>query len=404
MAKKKKKWIKFRHKIIVNLASLILIPITKIKYRVKVARFKESKRKDRKYLVLYNHQTAFDQFFVSMAFYGHVYYVASEDLFSMGFLSKLLKYAVAPIPIKKQTTDVTAVMNCLRVAKEGGTIAISPEGNRTFSGKTCYFKPAVVKLAKALKMPIAIFRIEDGYGVHPRWADDVRRGDMKAYVKRVIEPDEYLKMTDDQLYGTLKEELYVDESSPNKEFYHKRLAEGIERAIYYCPDCGISQFDSKGDLVWCEKCGKKIRYTPNKQLIGVDFDFKYKNIADWYDSQATYMNGLNLNEFTDKPISTDNVKMSKVILYKNKVTIDKNAELKLFGNRITAKVKGAEYVFDFDKTDAVTVLGKNKINVYYNNEVYQFSDNKKVNALKYVNTFNRYINAKGGNEDDFLGL
>ena len=49
-----------------------------------------------------------------MAFKGPVYYLASEDLFNKGWVSVLLKWAVNPIPIKKQTTDPRAVRNCLK--------------------------------------------------------------------------------------------------------------------------------------------------------------------------------------------------------------------------------------------------------------------------------------------------
>lgn len=111
-----------------------------------------------------------------MIYRGPVYYVASEDLFSNGFVSGLLRYAVAPIPIRKQTTDIRSVMNCIKVAKEGGTIAIAPEGNRTFSGRTEYIKPSIVGLVRVLKLPVAFIRIEGGYGVQPRWSDVVRKG------------------------------------------------------------------------------------------------------------------------------------------------------------------------------------------------------------------------------------
>ena len=105
-------------------------------------------------LVLYNHQTAFDQFFVGMSFRGPIYYMATEDIFSLGWLSKLLRWAVAPIPIRKQTTDITAVMNCIKVAREGGSLCIAPEGNRTYSGRTEYMSDSIASLAKKLKMPI----------------------------------------------------------------------------------------------------------------------------------------------------------------------------------------------------------------------------------------------------------
>ena len=101
---KKTKWIKKRHKVIRDLAGVVLYPYIKLKYNVDIVKNKE--KQPRQYLVLYNHQTAFDQFFVGYVLKQPVYYLASEDLFSKGFISTLLRYAVAPIPIKKQTVDI----------------------------------------------------------------------------------------------------------------------------------------------------------------------------------------------------------------------------------------------------------------------------------------------------------
>ena len=173
MAKKKAKWLKFRHRVVRNLAYPVLYPYARIRYGVEITKFKEQEK--RPYLIVLNHQTPFDQFFVGMAFKGPIYYVATEDIFSLGWISNLIRYIVAPIPIRKQTTDVKAVMTCLRVAKEGGTIALAPEGNRTYSGKTEYMNPAIAPLAKKLGLPIAIFRIEGGYGAEPRWSDVIRK-------------------------------------------------------------------------------------------------------------------------------------------------------------------------------------------------------------------------------------
>ena len=128
---KKKKWIKPRHRVVRNILNATLGTYTKLRYGIKVERFRE--QQDRPYLILMNHQTAFDQFFIGMAFSGSVYYLASEDLFSNGWVSSLIRYLVAPIPIQKQTTDVKAIMTCLRVAREGGSIVMAPEGNRTYN-------------------------------------------------------------------------------------------------------------------------------------------------------------------------------------------------------------------------------------------------------------------------------
>ena len=163
---KKQTWIKMRHRIVTEILRMILTPYSRIKYGIRVERFREQEK--RPYLILMNHQTPFDQFFVGMAFRGPVYYLATEDIFSNGWVSSLIRYLAAPIPIKKQTMDVKAVMACLRVAREGGTIAIAPEGNRTYSGRTEYMSPAIAPLARKMKMPIALYRLEGGYGVQPR--------------------------------------------------------------------------------------------------------------------------------------------------------------------------------------------------------------------------------------------
>ena len=213
--KKKEKWIKFRHHVIRNIAYVILYPYTKWKYGVTIEKFKE--QEDRPYLILLNHQTVFDQFIVGMSMRGPVYYVATEDIFSNGLVSSLIRYLVAPIPIKKQTTDVQAVKTCYRVAKEGGTIAIAPEGNRTYSGKTEYMNPAIAGLARTLKLPILLYRIEGGYGVQPRWSDVIRKGKMRAYVSEVISPEEYKNMTNEELFARIQEGLYVNEAVADGE-------------------------------------------------------------------------------------------------------------------------------------------------------------------------------------------
>ncbi len=402
--KKKKKWIKLRHKIVQNVAYCLLYPYCKWKYGIKIEKSKELKK--RQYLILYNHQTAFDQFFVGMPFKLPVYYVASEDIFSMGFISKLLKYAVEPIPIKKQTADVSAVLNCMRVAKEGGSIAIAPEGNRTFSGKTGHMNNAIVGLVKALKLPVALFRLEGGYGVHPRWSDVVRRGSMRGYVADVLEPEAYAAMSDDEIYEYIKNALYVDEAMPTGEFRSDHLAEYLERAMYVCPDHGLSEFESSGDIIMCKRCGKKIRYLETKELVGVDSEFPFRFVSDWYDYQNDFVNNFDSKLHTDTPLYSETVQISEVIVYKKKNIIDENVNLSLYGDKMTVSGKNiGEKEFSFDTVKAVTILGKNKLNVYEGKTIYQIKGDKRFCALKYLNLFHRYKNIVSEVENGkFLGI
>ncbi len=401
--KKKKKWIKFRHRIVRNIAYALMMPFSRIRYGIKIERFRE--QEDRPYLILLNHQTPFDQFFVGMAFKGPVYYLATEDIFSNGWISSLIKYLVAPIPIKKQTTDVKAILNCIRVAREGGTIAIAPEGNRTYSGRTEYMSPTIAQLAKKLNMPIVLFRIEGGYGAEPRWSDVVRKGHMRAYVSRVIQPEEYLALSNDELYEIIKDGLYVNEAVADAEFHHKKSAEYLERMIYVCPYCGLSTFESHGDIVRCKKCDNKVRYLPTKEFQSEDAAFPFRFAADWYDYQIDFINALDVSTCCDEPIFRDTAMISKVIPCKKKERITKQAKIELYGNRIAVDIGNDTLLFPFDEATAVTVLGKNKLNIYHDNQIYQLKGDKRFNALKYVHIYHRYQNIKkGDNNGKFLGL
>ena len=397
------KWIKFRHKIVRNIAYLIIAPYSRWKYGIRVDKFRG--QENRPYLILMNHQTAFDQFFVGMAFRGPVYYLASEDIFSNGFVSSLIKYLVAPIPIKKQTTDIKAIKTCLRVAKEGGTIAIAPEGNRTYCGRTVYMRPTIASLARKLGMPIALYRIEGGYGVQPRWSDVVRKGKMRGYVSRVITPDEYAALSNDELFAIIKDGLYVNEAVCDGQYHHAKLAEYLERAIYVCPFCGLSEFESHSDRIRCKKCGREIRYLPTKELEGIGFDFPYRFVAEWYDAQEDYINTLNVLDYDETHMYSEVVSLYEVIPCKRKNLICKQTGLSLYGNRIELKTAGGTKMYRFDDISAVTVLGRNKLNIYCEDKLYQIKGGKRFNALKYVHIYHRYKNITRHDENEkFLGL
>ncbi|MBQ6717701.1 MAG: 1-acyl-sn-glycerol-3-phosphate acyltransferase [Clostridia bacterium] len=402
--KKQKKWIRFRHRVVRNIAYVILYPYSRIKYRIHIEKFQE--QKNTPYLILLNHQTPFDQFFVGMSFKGPIYYLATEDIFSMGWLSSLIRYLVAPIPIKKQTSDVKAVKQCIRVAREGGTICIAPEGNRTYSGRTEYMNDSIASLAKMLKLPIALYRIEGGYGAEPRWSDVVRKGKMRGYVSQVIEPDEYKNMSNEELFGIIEKGLYVDEAVADCEFHHKKRAEYLERAMYVCPFCGISRFESENEFCECKNCGAKIEYTPTKEIKGVNCEFPFRFVADWYDYQKDFINKLDVNEYISAPIYHDEADVFEVIINKKKVPFKSGTQISLYGDKIVFdEGMSDETKLRFDEISAVSVLGRNKANIYFLDKVYQLKGDKRFNALKYVHIYYRHKNITKGNEcEQFLGL
>ena len=209
------------------------------------------------------------------------------------------------------------------------------------------------------------------------------------------------QQTDEELYEVVKEGLYVNEACVDGEYRHRKAAEYLERILYVCPHCGLSTFESHGDTVTCKTCGRKARYTPTKELEG---DFPYRFVADWYDAQEAFVNQLDVTEKAEA-LYTEKVALSEVIPYKKKILLDKKATVQLYGHGILVKWKGEERMFTFEELLAVTVLGRNKLNIYFDDRVLQFKGSKRFNAVKYVHLFHRYKNLKRGDDSvQFLGL
>ena len=79
----------------------------------------------------------------------------------------------------------------------------------------------------------------------------------------------------------------------------------------------------------------------------------------------------------------------------------KEATLCLYGDRITVDAQ----VYPFDELATITLLGKNKLDLYIGNDIYQLKGGKRFNGLKYVHFIHRWKNIRKGEPyDEFLGL
>ncbi len=393
MAKKKKnKWVKLRHKVITGLFYPFFFLHAKLKYKIK---FKKPDIGRRQYFVVSNHQALWDQFFVSLLLKRTIYYVASEDLYEKGFLSKLLHFAVAPIPIKKNATDVKAVMTMLRVKKEGGTIAIFPEGNRTYSGETGYIKPAIGALIKILKLPILCVQIKGGFGAHPRFASNIRKWPVEVSVKKIIEYDEYKDFSEEQCYQMIKDAIYFNEfdNVGDNVYSNKHSAEFMERAYYVCPKCKkIVKLYSNGQFVECPNCGVKLMYDKHLSLVPVNGDFPFTRLDDWYRYQENFITNLDLTPYFETPIFEDVATLVETAHYKKPKILHKDATIKLYANRYEVVDGNNVTTFLFDDISATTAQNSNTEAFYVGDKIYQLHGSERFTVLIYVNIFYHYKN------------
>lgn len=392
--KKKNRWHRARHNFYYQLIRPFFYLYIKFKYQFHTEKLDN---KTRPYLIIFNHQTAHDQFFLYALCKYTVYFVASDDLLTMGNFSKFLTHVCGIIPIKKNTTDAAAVQTCYRVAKEGYSIALAPEGNRTYTGETVHISPAISKLIKLIKLPVAIVRISGGYGAAPRWAEKARHGKVCVSVKRILEPNEYQSMQNDELYALIKDELYVDESDDGTVYKDiRRSAEYLERVLYICPQCGkIGTLRSSGREFFCTACGLKTNYHSDKRF---DDGFPFPTPLKWQAWQETIVRQTNLA--SDTAVSADESVRIDLCVRPKKKRLYRHCLLSLYPAKIT--LNGEAY--PFDAIDAMTVCGRNKLYVYFKDRTLQIKGNKRFSALKYVNYYHNFKNASEEKNNEFLGI
>jgi ribosomal protein S27AE len=212
-------------------------------------------------------------------------------------------------------------------------------------------------------------------------------------------------MTDEELFNLLCEKLYVDETKLGGEYRHKKSAEYLERAMYWCPTCGLSRFESHGEQIACQRCGMTLRYMPDLTLSPVSGEFPYRTVADWYEAQDRFVLGLDLSPYADTPVYTDTVDLIEVIPYKEKRPVAGGIALSVYADRYELCGDGFSLTLPFDELIAVTVLGRNKLNLYRGEEIFQIKGDKRFNALKHMHIFYRARQKKEDNENaGFLGI
>lgn len=213
------------------------------------------------FLMISSHVTNSDPFFIGLTYKkAPLAFVASEHIFRQGLLSKLLMRYLAPIPRPKADSGVGTVRAVLKRLREGDPVVLFAEGDCTWNGVSGKIFPATGKLAKASGVPLATYRLERGYLSSPRWANRSRRGEVFGRLVHVYSPEELKAMTPEEADAAIDRDICFDVWSAQRErpvpFRSKAPAEGLEKALFVCPECGNADcMSSKGNRLFCAKCG-----------------------------------------------------------------------------------------------------------------------------------------------------
>jgi 1-acyl-sn-glycerol-3-phosphate acyltransferase/DNA-directed RNA polymerase subunit RPC12/RpoP len=219
---------------------------------------------DSPFLVISNHITNWDPVLIGFSFEKNIYFVATDQIFRMGFKSRLLKFLFSPIPLSKTVQETQTVISIFRRLKDNCNICIFAEGNTSFDGETGEIQPSIAKLVKRAGVTLVTYRFMDSYFTFPRWARFIRKGKMEGRLARIYSPEKISAMSTEEIYKAVKNDINASAYELQKKnmsvFRGKKRAEYLETVLYCCPKCGqFASLKSHDDTLSC-KCGFKVRF------------------------------------------------------------------------------------------------------------------------------------------------
>lgn len=268
-----------RHVWIYRFLSVLVRPVLRAKFNLSG----EKLQADGPFLLVSNHVTGWDPLLVGVCLGGRqAYFVASEHIFRLGLLTKLLHWLLALIPRRKASTGMDTVKACLRHLHAGHSVCLFAEGEQCWDGRTGPIFPATGKLAKSSGAALVTFRLEGGYLSLPRWGKHICRGAVHGHPVGVYSPEELKKLSPQEINALIERDIAEDAWERQRQrpvrYRGKRRAEGMERALYACPGCRrIGTLRTDRDRVFCP-CGFERRYT--------EYGFfeprePFETLADW---------------------------------------------------------------------------------------------------------------------------
>lgn len=229
--------------------------------------------KGKPYIIIANHVSVFDPFWIS-AFTGRpVYWVTSDGNMHSLLLRMLLKL-VGSIPKSKAIPDletVTMIMDVLR--RRHGIAGIFAEGQATWDGTTQPLIESTAKLLMLFKGTVIGVKIKGGYASRPRWSWNDRRGVIKLEFFKLYEGLELKGKPFEDVYREISLALNHDDLAWVQErttaFNSRHRAEHLELALFMCPVCGAdTSMRSRGNRLYCTACGAEWQVSAAYTLSG----------------------------------------------------------------------------------------------------------------------------------------
>jgi len=347
-------------------------------------------RKGGPYLMLMNHLVAPDPLAMLFMVNKPVYFVGTELLYNLGLPSKIISHGVNIIAKSKSVSDSGTIKKILRIAKEGGNIGITPEGNITYDGNTSNINESIGKLAKVINLDILIFNNSGMYLANPRWATQKRKGPSNIKLVKTITKEELKSLSSDETYQIIKKHLQHNELKHDEKrvkYIGNKRAEGLERLIFFCPRCSYIAMYSKDNNLKCRHCNYTYYYDEYGFVKNEDHIYTHAELERFVISK--YVKWLNFQGgdflIKDFGFALENLPKKRKKLGKCAILMSENG--------INVSFKNNQVFYTYQDLIGIAIQGKNKILIYPKSGmklIIKFDD--YVSPYKYLITYQFYVN------------
>lgn len=133
----------------------------RVLYRVEVEGL-ENVPMEGRLVICANHANNLDPLLVSIVFPRQISWMAKKELFKNKVLGNILK-KLGVFAVDRDSTDISAVKNSLRILKDGGVLGIFPEGTRVKGFDINNAKAGIGLLAAKSKSVVLPIYIDSNY-------------------------------------------------------------------------------------------------------------------------------------------------------------------------------------------------------------------------------------------------
>ena len=366
-----------RHVWIYRFLSVLVRPVLRAKFNLSG----EKLQADGPFLLVSNHVTGWDPLLVGVCLGGRqAYFVASEHIFRLGLLTKVLHWLLAPIPRRKASTGMDTVKACLRHLHAGHSVCLFAEGEQCWDGRTGPIFPATGKLAKSSGAALVTFRLEGSYLSLPRWGKHICRGAVHGHPVGVYSPEELKKLSPQEINALIERDIAEDAWERQRQrpvrYRGKRRAEGMERALYACPGCRrIGTLRTDRDRVFCP-CGFERRYTEYGFFEPME---PFETLTDWDLWQRELLRARDFAHEGDLLFQDEGLELKRI-------QSDHREELLALGTlrQFEGRIECADWRFPLPEIRSMAMVQAHLLLFSSGGNYYQLRSSTGVNLRKYL--------------------